>query len=222
MGMFCLAIPATFGNAFTKERELGNFDMLRMTMLNARDIISGKVLGGLCVLAPSLCAILVACILTNVFVPEGYGVAACGIVTLIVCVAELVSLSILASILSRRTSSAVTLGAVLSLFTIFGSYWFLYVAWFLLSILGINADFFSWRNPNEVAWWVSPSVSPLTSLKESFAPLGFGNVGSYFYGGVRREPISVWIFGQMAGLGVAAIALLISRYIFTRYRMRDE
>lgn len=222
VAMFCLAIPATFGNAFTKERELGNFDMLRMTMLNSRDIISGKVLGGLGVLAPALCAILVACVFTNAFVPEGYMLTACGIVTMIVCVAELVSLSILASILSRRTSSSVTLGAVLSLFTIFGSYWFLYIVWTLLRILGINTDLFFWRNPNEAPWWVSPSVSPLTSLKETFAPYGFGYFGSYFYGGARREQFSVWIFGQAIGLSVAVITLLVSRFVFTRYRMRDE
>lgn len=220
VAMFCLAIPATFGNSFTKERELGNFDMLRMTMLNARDIISGKVLGGAAVLAPPLCAILVACVFTNAFVPEGYILTACGIVTMLVCIAELVSLSIFASILSRRTSSSVTLGAVLSLFAVFGAYWFAYLVWMILILLGISS---SWRDPNIQPWWASPSISPLTSFKETFAPHRFGYLNSFFYGdGGPRSPISVWIIGQLFGVCIAAIALYLSGHILTRYRMRDK
>lgn len=52
--------PALVANTFTKERELGNLDMMRMTLLSPRQILAGKAGAGLIVLSPVIVAVLIA------------------------------------------------------------------------------------------------------------------------------------------------------------------
>jgi hypothetical protein len=218
IGMFALAIPATFGNTFTKEREQGNFDMLRMTLLNARDIIAGKTLGGLAVLAPALGAIVVAGALTNVFLPERYVLVVCGFVTMAVSMLEMVSLSVFASIVSRRTSSSVTLGAVLSLFVIFGAYPTVQIAWQLRELVESALGILIGGSNDAPAWWVSPAISPLSSFSDVFATKFISGPGLY-------QPPSdsgIWAVGQIVAAMLACAMFLLSGYILVRYRMRDR
>ena len=59
-GLAALAVPLLMANAFIKERETGNMDMLRMTLLTPRQIVLGKLAAGLTALAPLLLALTLA------------------------------------------------------------------------------------------------------------------------------------------------------------------
>jgi len=220
IGIFSLAIPAAFGNTFTKEREQGNFDMLRMTLLSAREVIMGKTLGGSAVLAPALGAILLAAFWSYVFLPESYTLAACGLVTMFVCLAEMIALSLFASIISKRTSSAVTLGAVLSLLAVFASYTVVWIIWNFTQLFSANVGFSS--RSNQEPWWVTSAISPFSAYKQSFLPNGIQLDRWNFYRLGGEGPDVEWLYGQFTGVTVAVVMLVVSGYILTRYRMRDE
>ena len=57
-----LLAPALMANALTKEMELGNLDMLRMTLLRPRDITLGKLAAGAMALFPVRAKLLQAAI----------------------------------------------------------------------------------------------------------------------------------------------------------------
>ncbi|MCC6152670.1 MAG: ABC transporter permease [Candidatus Hydrogenedentes bacterium] len=220
IGIFSLAIPAAFGNTFTKEREQGNFDMLRMTLLSAREVILGKTLGGSAVLLPALGAIFLAAFVAYVFLPESYALAACGFITMLVCLTEMVSLSLFASIISRRTSSAVTLGAALSVLAVFASYTIVWIIWNFILAFSFNAGLAPGRE--RIPWWMTSAISPFSSYKESFLPDGLILNRWNFYRLGGEGPDLEWLYGQFTGLSIAAVMLLVSGYILARYRMRDE
>ena len=119
--------PALLANLGTKEHELGNIDMLNMTLLSFREIVLGKAAAGVATLVPLLVAAMLPALVFLVVLPRDWFVLAVGEATLLVCVFASLSITLFASMLARRTSTALMLGYGLSLLVFAGlpiAHWF--------------------------------------------------------------------------------------------------
>lgn len=193
----CVA-PALLANAFTKERELSNFDMLRMTLLRGRDIVYGKLLSGAVTLVPVVVAAIVS-------VLPLYGLAGLrdvtpvvmGYVTLIACAALALSLSLLGSLFAPRTSAAIALSYGLVAIAFVGS-------WFGITALA------NWLDREAgLAAYVSPVTAYLSSVD---------------YSAGRREytlAVGPWLASVAATLAVSALLVRFVVWFFERYRVTD-
>ncbi len=102
--------PALLANLNTKEHELGNIDMLNMTLLSSREIVTGKATAGLVTLLPLLAAALLPGLVFLFAHPPDSAVLAVGNTTILVCMFASLSMTLFASVLVRRTSTALMLG----------------------------------------------------------------------------------------------------------------
>jgi ABC-type transport system involved in multi-copper enzyme maturation permease subunit len=124
-GLICLITPALQANTFTKEREQGNLDMLRMTMVRPHEIVFGKGAACLFAILPLLAsATLMVCLLFALILlwRETPRVVFAGGGLLYVCVIHTVVCSLSASLLTRRTTSALLLSYTMVLFSFCGLY----------------------------------------------------------------------------------------------------
>lgn len=108
MAITLLAAPALLANSLTKERELGNLDMLRSTLLTPRDIVRGKLFAGLLSIVPFLVASAVVAVFSALsFSSLQWPLMATAYITLAVSCWLCFDLSLVASLWCRRTSTAV-------------------------------------------------------------------------------------------------------------------
>jgi ABC-type transport system involved in multi-copper enzyme maturation permease subunit len=125
MIQMCLTVtiaPALIANALTKEYEIGNIDMLRLTLLSPQEIVLGKLLAGAVCLSPVLLAAFLAglpLLFVALFFQGAFAVLFTGYITLLVCALVSLSLGLLASLLTRRTGASIVLSYFLSIL-IFG------------------------------------------------------------------------------------------------------
>jgi ABC-type transport system involved in multi-copper enzyme maturation permease subunit len=125
MIQMCLIVtiaPTLVANALTKEHEIGNMDMLRLTLLSPREIVLGKLLAGAVCLSPLLLASFLSglpLLFVALFFPGAFAVLFTGYITLLVCALVSLSLGLLASLLTRRTGASIVLSYFLSIL-IFG------------------------------------------------------------------------------------------------------
>jgi len=120
MVLVVLVAPALTANVLTKEYELGNMDMLRMTLVPPRQIIAGKGLAGAMAVSPVVCAAL---LMNLILAPAGQGiwpVLLTGTVSVIACAALSLALSLVASYLMTRTTGALVVSYVLSAIVFLG------------------------------------------------------------------------------------------------------
>ncbi|MCP4644551.1 MAG: ABC transporter permease subunit [bacterium] len=122
MVLLVFIAPALLANSFTKEYELGNVDMLRMTLLSPKQMVTGKAAAGLMSLGPALAASVLAAIPIILWKPGAFGVIFTGYVTLGVCAFLCLSLGLFSSLVARTTTTALVLGYLLS-FAAFGGVW---------------------------------------------------------------------------------------------------
>ena len=108
IGLLALITPALLANTFTKEYELGNLDMLRMTLISPRRIVMGKVAAACVVMAPAVAAVLIGGLPLSI----EPGMLARGGCTLIVCVFVALCLALVASMLAKRTTTSIITGYV--------------------------------------------------------------------------------------------------------------
>ncbi|MBN2311087.1 MAG: ABC transporter permease [Candidatus Hydrogenedentes bacterium] len=107
--LILVGTPALLANTLTKEHELGNIDMLRMTLLTPGQVIAGKFVAGVLTMAPTLAACLVAGVLMGfgaVWWDDRPAPLLIGYPCLIVCAFESLALTFFASSSTRRTSVA--------------------------------------------------------------------------------------------------------------------
>ena len=196
--------PIIMANAFTKERELGNIDMLRMTLLKPRDVVRGKAIAGVLTLAPLICAIALASV-PVFFVESRFAAMVFAFyITMPVCAALAVSLSLLISLMSRYTRTAITAGILLNAFVFLG---FGLLVWWSKTIyvnaFGYANSFGFRQNSNDYL--------PFVSL-----------IGGYYAAfSSSHGPMTNWILSQFAYLALAALLLKISEWIFRLRHMRD-
>ncbi len=203
IAMTIVAAPALTANVFTKEHELRNIDMLRMTLLRPGEIILGKLFA-LCIsVAPLVVAAVFSCLPLILIGSRNWTMLGLGYGTLLVCVLHSISLALAASFVTQRTSVALVLGYVLSLISFVG-------LWFAAAALGIGEDLASLLSPigayirsSGLGYW----ASPFSASRE--APLGM-SVLSYW-----GLAMMIWLFvsGLMVGGSIA---------VFKRYRMTDR
>ena len=154
-GLAALAVPLLMANAFIKERETGNMDMLRMTLLTPRQIVFGKLAAGLTALAPLLLAITLAG-LPLMVITAGLGrsltVLLAGYPTLYVSTWTTACLALYMSVRAKRTTVALVVTYLMAAAVLSGL-----PGLAILAIMG-EADLFSWgvlRSPLALSspWW---------------------------------------------------------------------
>ena len=221
IALTCLTAPALLANALTKEQEQKNLDMLRMTLMTPRQIVLGKLGGGLVILSPLLAAALtVALILgaTAALLWFDWGSLKTvfrGTVALLVCVALCLSLAMFASLHVRRSSSAIVVSYVLVLLLSTGPFvaaqqtanWYLgYDRW---NRVPMNFGLFeSWAEAQDLAH----AFSPVTSF------FGMRLRGQW---AVFPHEWSYWLASMTAFSLVAYIAVALSVRRFRMHHMRD-
>jgi ABC-type transport system involved in multi-copper enzyme maturation permease subunit len=192
--------PALLANTFTKEYEMGNIDMLRMTLLSPRAIVMGKAASGAISLAPAIAATLVAAVIALLWRPSQVAVLSTGYITLFCCCFLSVSLGVLASLLTRRTTTSLVLGYLMA----------------ILAFCGL------WLSVILTRLFVGQESASYAT--ESFAALSPIAAFLYLWHPTRESAGNIWMWlGSLVLFGVLAYALLeLSVAIFTQFRMRDE
>jgi len=195
IAMTIVAAPALTANVFTKEHELRNMDMLRMTLLRPGEMILGKLFA-LCVsVAPLVAAAILSCLPLIFLGARNWTMLGVGYGTLLVCVCLSISLALTASLVTRRTSAALVLAYVLSLISFVG-------LWLAATALGADEDFAS-------------MLSPVGAYIRS-ADLGF------YVGQPAEIRLGYWAFAMAIWLSVTGTMVAGSIALFRRYRMTDR
>ncbi len=200
--------PALVANALTKEYELGNIDMLRMTLLQPRDIVLGKGLAGLMAMVPMVGAACASAIPLVMWGMRDWTVMAMGYVTLINCAVVSLSLGLAASLVARRTTSALIISYVLNII-VFGG--ISYVAQLMFS------------NPDT-------ALNAVRGVQSSTLPADIGiivlsPIRAFYqlarYSSDSGSPPTAWAL-SMVLFGLLGIGLTWGALAgFARYRMRD-
>jgi ABC-2 type transport system permease protein len=122
IGVTVLIAPAMLASALTKEYEQGNMDMLRMTLLRPREIIVGKLLAGVLAVAPVALAAVLAGLPSAFTIQDDLDLLLTGYATLLLCSLVCLCLGLFASLLTRRTATALVLTYLMS-FVVFLGTW---------------------------------------------------------------------------------------------------
>lgn len=115
-----LVSPALIANSLTKEYELRNVDMLRMTLLRPGEIIFGKWFAGALSLGPILLAAVFTTTPLLYINLDEWEILAAGYGTLILSALICLSLGLFASLLTRRTATALAITYALGFFVFIG------------------------------------------------------------------------------------------------------
>jgi ABC-type transport system involved in multi-copper enzyme maturation permease subunit len=195
--MTVIVAPALTANSITKELELGNLDMLRITLLRPREIVSGKFFAAVFTMLPMVLAALISLIPVAILVRPPWQVVAMGYGTLVVCALVALSVAIFFSTLLRRTLPAI----VWSYVACAALFWGMTVGVFRYLLFTIGKE-----------------ISDIQPLSSWFSPLSALSVGLDRYG---DEGLGFWAPRTLAWLVVAVAFLGASWYLFARNRMRD-
>jgi ABC-type transport system involved in multi-copper enzyme maturation permease subunit len=199
-------IPALVGNLFTKEYELGNIDMLRMTLLQPRQIVLGKAVAGAVSVAPALIAAILAG-LPALFLKlssREWSLILTGYTTLFVCALVALALTVFASLLTRRTSTSLVLSYVFNAFV--------FVGLFAICIF-VAEMLIGWRGTSQELGAAFAFTSP---------------IGAFIYGVVETRwrgsssHTVYWASNVVMFTLLSAGLILLSVLGFERFRMRDR
>ena len=211
--------PALLGNTITKEYELGNMDMLRLSLLSSGQVILGKLLAGAMTIAPVLGGAALGSV-PMVFIALYWGnpmkAILMGYPTLFVCAFLSLSLGLAMSMLTKRTSTAL-------FFTYFGS-----IAVFLGGPgLALSASYlvdrfrlvtlseWEWARIDACAWYLSPITAYTTATG--------GDSRSQFLTGWPLGPwhLFPWAGSLMVFTVLACVLLLMCVIGFGHARMKE-
>ena len=190
--------PVIMANCFTKERELGNIDMLRMTLLRPRDIVRGKAIAGLFTLMPLLVAIAIAAIPVFFVETDLVGMVLAFYATMPICALMAVSLGLLISLLSRRTHAAIAGGILLNAVCFFG----------LGLLLYYGCELYQSINSRQIAY---EHLIAYASL-----------IGGYYAAfSDSNGLVDSWVTSQALYIVLAVLILRFSEWLFHARHMRD-
>lgn len=173
-----MVVPAVMASTLAKEEELGNLDMLRTTLLRPWEIISGKVLSAMILLAPILLGVaagtfpilLTALIVGEFRAPIYYGVF---LIALVVDVFFVVGVSLAASVRCRKTMTAVVASYVVNLVLLVGIPTMIIVVY---DIMNVPQNDFS----AGIAFFTSPIVAQFYNYEEYARSNSMGILNSYW------------------------------------------
>jgi ABC-type transport system involved in multi-copper enzyme maturation permease subunit len=207
LAQICLTVlvaPALMSNAFTKEYELGNMDMLRITLLRARDLVVGKLTAGAGSVTPLLASAVLSCVPVILAGARDYRVLGMGYATLFLCALLSLSVGLLCSMFTRRTSTSLVLSYVLSFIVFAGVF------------LGGRA----------ILWWWTPEL--LETPGRGQWSYGLSPVTAFWSAtrSVTRRDVDVldfnaWALSMAAWFVVAAVFVWAAIRYFGRFKMRD-
>lgn len=203
----CVA-PGLLANALTKERELGNLDMLRMTLISPREIVMGKLFSGVMTLLPVLAAAVISVIPLVYWGRAPLNIVLMGYGTLFISVALALALSLLASLIAKRTTAAIAwaYGLVLAVFA--------------GAPLAARVGFY---------WYVRDLRSPGRLSDTGASNVGMSSpIEAYLHSAqwsysTRFHDIDYWFWGAHALCTLALSAAIVAfvAWYFERYRMSD-
>lgn len=197
-GLIMLVICGLTANSFAKEYELGNMDMLRMTLLRPASMVTGKISGGFASLVPIALALGIGSLPILFFQWSHAWVLIPGFITLAVCAVLTTSASVLTSLLARRTNAALMGGIALNAFLLVGLFACVALSGGFLIELGIipkiDDDFLFF-------------LSPLLSFPAAFTS--------------RNSHAGAWLLTQAIFLGVAGLLVAATIAFLKSRRMRD-
>jgi ABC-type transport system involved in multi-copper enzyme maturation permease subunit len=113
-GLAVVFAPSLVANMLTKERELGNLDMLRSTLLSAEQAFFGKLGAGYVAVAPMLFCFLAISLVCYFPTATPFIMIATSAGTLILCVALGLTVGMIASLVSTTSTAALILANLLS------------------------------------------------------------------------------------------------------------
>lgn len=204
IGLTVLVAPALMSNAFTKEYELGNMDMLRVTLLQPRELVVGKLTAGVGSMLPLLAAALLSCVPVLLAGEDNYQVIGMGYSTLGVCAVLSMSIGLLCSMFARRTSTSLALSYAFG-FVFFGG---IYLA------------------GKMIIWWWIPELYEAVGAPgwtETLSPITAFWSATAEWGRIEGEPLSfAWWAGAMcAWLAVSGGLVAVAVRYFSAFKMRD-
>jgi len=205
-GLAVLAVPLLMSNAFLKEREGGNVDLLRATLLTPRQIVLGKLAAGLVALSPLLLAVTLAglpVIAIAAIYSRGLAVFLAGYPTLYVSVWLAACLTLRVSVWAKRAAVSLVVSYVLVVAVLGGLYWIIV----LVVIPEIWGPGLSERAiESSVVYW-----SPFWAYGWTFALTAAGSI-----------EITRWLasLGLYAAFGLLLVALSVRH--FRLKHMRDR
>ena len=213
MVMVTLAAPVLVGSAWTKERELGNIDMVRMTLLGARELYVGKVAGGLVAISPVVGALLLTTIPAFAFHFPDSKTLLCGSATLLTCTLVAVSLCLYSSVCSQRTTSAIAVGMMLCVLATYGVY--------LFAAILTNSPLMPFsRSEDYPLRMLSPVMAYATSFGDASRVLR-GPQRTPYLVSTDSENFAHWGATQLVFLIVAVAFAAMSWRRLSRREMRD-
>jgi hypothetical protein len=208
----CAVAPAITGNILTKERDLGNLDMLRMALLKPRNIVLGKIGAAVRGVRP----VVTAAVLTSLPLmpvaaecPHGMMILASGLAMAGLCGVVAVCFSMLASMLVKNSTTAVILSYTLSIAFIF----LLYPGWEiggellreLSRAFGHRIDFRHNGPIGKFFIW----FSPVFSFVEQWEGRG-------------RSNAAYWLTSAVTNLGVCAVVVAGTVMGFKKRYMKEK
>lgn len=204
MAIIAFAAPVLVGSAWTKERELGNIDMIRMTLLRARDLYIGKTAGGLTALSPVIAAIFLTTLPAFIWHYRDYVALLTGCATIVICALIALVLCIHASIMSRRTTSSIATGVIACAMVFFG---FSAISTFFVRFsFGYTPADYPFR---------ARYLSPIIAYGANFSDLN-NRSASFLFGELTR-----WAMCQAIFLAFALVITFISIHRLSRREMCD-
>jgi len=208
LALTVIVAPALMANALTKEYELGNMDMLRTTLLTPTQIVLGKLCAGAVTLAPIVLAALCSCLPLLIVIRMQWDLLFTAHVTLLVCCFVSLSLGLFASLLTRRTTTALVLTYLFSSMTFIG------MTFVMVFVCDQWLDMRS-SDYERFVFFLSPIVAFGENMSEH----------ARWYGSRRSTTslISVyWISNVVVFTVFAWILIALSLVGFKRFRMRDQ
>lgn len=202
--------PALMANTFTKERELGNLDMLRMTLLTPRQIVLGKCVAGALSVAPLLIAATLSAAPLIVMLNNDNNAAVVvltGYPTLLVCVWVSICMGVYCSLQTRSTTTALILNYVLNVLVFAGGQLCLR-AWMILSYAQRMVARQDFKEMDDVL----SVLSPITAFMRCAAALTHSDFQWLGYWG-----LSVVLF-TLLGCGLIAMSVASYRHAHSRDR----
>lgn len=203
IGAIVVLIPPFVAGAFAREQEVGNLDMLRMTLIRPWKIISGKTLGTASSILCVCSAAMVSCLMLLWLDAESWRVTLQGFVSLLVSAFYALSLTMLVSVLCRKTVSAILV-----------AYGVLAAAFVAIPLA--MAEAFPWDYIERYAGlrfgspeWQS-GFAVFLSPWTAYAVEGPHAVGAWY-----------WALNCAVFTGVSALLLLLASRFFRKFRLQD-
>lgn len=218
-----LVAPTLMANAFAKEYEMQNIDMLRMTLLGPRDIVRGKVVAALIATSPLLFAgacstllLLVAAFLAS----DGFLMTLTGTLTFFSTAFLALALGLTASVLTRRTGASLVFS--------YGLQMFVFLLLPLMVFLATNLSRAATQVPNpyvnraedaRMAASTSPVLTYMVAADKLKQARRRGNAP--FYNPDRDFDYYYWQSGTILAVLISLGLVGGSAVYFARRRMRD-